>query len=74
MKKTVILLMAAIFSISIYSCRETTQEKTEEAARAIGEDLEAGAKEAGEKIKKGAKKVEEEIHEEIHETDDVNGV
>ncbi|MBT8295361.1 MAG: hypothetical protein KJO51_03015 [Gramella sp.] len=73
MKKTVILLMAAIFSISIYSCRETTQEKTEEAARAIGEDLEAGAKEAGEKIKKGAKKVEEEIHEEIHETDDVNG-
>ncbi|WP_026935071.1 hypothetical protein [Christiangramia echinicola] len=73
MKKTVILLFAAIFSLSIYSCRETTQEKTEEAAEAIGEDIEAGAKEAGEKIKKGAEKVEQEIDEEIHDTDDVNG-
>ncbi|CAL65341.1 membrane or secreted protein [Christiangramia forsetii KT0803] len=73
MKKALILIMAAIFSLSIYSCRETTQEKTEEAAKAIGEDIEAGAEEAGEKIKKGAKKVGEEIDEEIHETDDVNG-
>ena len=72
MKKSLILVMAAIFSLSIYSCRETTQEKTEEAAKAIGEDIEAGAKEAGEKIKKGAEKVEEEIDEEIHETDDLN--
>lgn len=72
MKKLVILIMAATFSLSIYSCRETTQEKTEEAAEAIGEDIKAGAKEAGEKIKKGAKKVEEEIDEEIHETDDLN--
>ncbi|MCM8569006.1 hypothetical protein NE848_06425 [Gramella jeungdoensis] len=77
MKKSVILILAMIFSLSIYSCRETTQEKTEEAAKAIGEDIEAGAEEAGEKIKKGAEKVEkevkEEIDEEIHETDDVNG-
>lgn len=73
MKKSVILIMAAIFSLSIASCRETTQDKTEEAAKAIGEDIEAGAKEAGEKIKKGAEKVEQEIDEEIHETDDVNG-
>ncbi|MGA8854427.1 MAG: hypothetical protein WB492_09650 [Christiangramia sp.] len=72
MKKSVILILAAIFSLSIYSCRETTQDKTEEAAEAIGEDIEAGAKEAGEKIKKGAEKVEEEIDEEIHETDDMN--
>ena len=68
-----ILVMAAIFSLSIYSCRETTQDKTEEAAEAIGNDIKAGAKEAGEKIKKGAEKVEQEIDEEIHETDDVNG-
>ncbi|GAA4315200.1 hypothetical protein GCM10023115_27220 [Pontixanthobacter gangjinensis] len=72
MKKAIILVTAAIFSLSIYSCRETTQEKTEEAAKAIGEDIEAGAKEAGEKIKKGAEKVEKEIEEEIHETDDLN--
>lgn len=72
MKKSVILILAVLFSLSIYSCRETTQEKTEEAAEAIGEDIEKGAKEAGEKIKKGAEKVEQEIEEEIHETDDVN--
>ena len=73
MKKLAILMMAATFSLSIYSCRETTQEKTEEAAEAIGEDIEAGAKEAGEKIEKGAEKLEQEIDEEIHETDDLNG-
>ena len=73
MKKTMALIMVAIFSLSIYSCRETTQEKTEEAAKAIGEDIEAGAQKAGEKIEKGAKKVKEEIHEEIHETDDLSG-
>ncbi len=73
MKKAVLLLMAVVFSLAMYSCRETTQEKTEEAAKAIGNDIEAGAKEAGEKIKKGAKKVTKEIDEEIHETDDVTG-
>lgn len=73
MKKSVILIMAVLFSLSIYSCRETTQDKTEEAAKAIGEDIEDGAREAGEKIKKGAEKVEQEIDEEIHDTDDVNG-
>ncbi len=73
MKKLGLLIVTAIFSLSLHSCRETTQEKTEEAAKAIGEDIEAGAKKAGEKIKKGAKKVEEEIEEEIQETDDVNG-
>ncbi len=73
MKRAVLLIMAVTFSLSIYSCRETTQQKTEEAVEAIGEDIEAGAKKAGEKIKEGAEKVEQEIDEEIHETDDVNG-
>ncbi|TRO64070.1 hypothetical protein [Christiangramia sabulilitoris] len=73
MRKLLILCMSAILSMSIYSCRETTQEKTEEAAKAIGEDIESGAREAGEKIKKGAEKLEKEIDEEIHQTDDVNG-
>ena len=73
MKRISFLLLAGVLTFSVYSCRETTQEKTEEAAEAIGEDIEAGAKEAGEKIKKGAEKVEQEIDEEIHETDDVNG-
>ena len=73
MKKLVMLLAVALMSISLYSCRETTQEKTEEALEAIGKDVKEGAEEAGEKIEKGAKKVGKEIDEEIHETDDVNG-
>ena len=74
MKKTVMILALAAMSISMYSCRETTQERTEEAAEAIGNDIEDGAREAGEKIERGAKKVGEEIDEEIHDTDDVNNV
>lgn len=73
MKKLAILMMASFFAISLSSCRETTQDKTKDAAKAIGEDIEAGAEKAGEKIEKGAKKVGKEIDEEIHDTDDVNG-
>ncbi|APG61414.1 hypothetical protein LPB144_07475 [Christiangramia salexigens] len=72
MKKAFIYVLTALFSLSIYSCRETTQEKTEEAAKAIGKDIEDGAKKAGDRIKEGAKKVKEEVHEEMHETDDAS--
>lgn len=70
MKKIAILFTALMFSLSSYSCRETTEEKTEEAIDAIGEDIEEGSKKAAEDIEKGAEKVEQEIHEEMHETDD----
>ena len=73
MKKIGFLVVAGFLMISLNSCRETTQNKTEEAAEAIGKDIEEGAKEAGEKIKKGAEKLGEEVEEEINETDDVNG-
>jgi gas vesicle protein len=68
MKKSVLILVA-IFSLSLYSCRETTQEKTEDAVEAIGEDIEDNVNKAGEKVEEGAKKVEKEIDEEIHEDD-----
>lgn len=70
MKKIVIVFGALVMSLSNYSCRETTEEKTEEAIDAIGEDIEEGSKKAAEDIEKGAEKVEQEIHEEMHETDD----
>ncbi|MCF4101933.1 hypothetical protein L1I30_09670 [Gillisia sp. M10.2A] len=73
MKKVFLLLMMAVITASVYSCRETTQEKTEDALESIGEDIETNTKKAGEKIEEGAKKVKEEIHEEMHDTDDVNG-
>ena len=73
MKKLALLLFAAVFATSIYSCRETTQEKTQDALESIGEDIETNAKKAGEKIEAGAEKVVKEIDEEVHDTDDVNG-
>lgn len=72
MKKPV-LILAAVLALSFYSCRETTQEKTEDAVEAIGKDIETNTEKAGEKIEEGAKKVGKEIDEEINETDDING-
>jgi gas vesicle protein len=66
------MLMLASMATSVYSCRETTQEKTEDALESIGEDIETNAKKAGEKIEAGAEKVVKEIDEEVHNTDDQN--
>lgn len=72
MKKLMLLCLLAVMAISVYSCRETTQEKTEDAVEAIGEDIETNTKKAGKKIEEGAKKVKQEVQEEIDNTDDVN--
>jgi len=50
MKKLFLLVFAGVFATSIYSCRETTQDKTKDALESIGEDIETNAKKAGEKI------------------------
>lgn len=63
MKKLFLLLMIAGITTSLYSCRETTKEKSEEAVEAIGKDIETNVKKAGEKIEEGAKKVKEEVQE-----------
>lgn len=70
MKKIFLSFVIAVFTLTAYSCRETTQEKTKDALEAIGDDIEDGTHRAAEEIKEGAKKVEREIDEEIHETDD----
>ena len=70
MKKVFLSIVLAGFAFSTYSCRETTEEKTEEAIEAIGEDVEEGTERAAEEIEQGAEEVEREIDEEIHETDD----
>lgn len=72
MRKSV-YFFAAVFIFVLYSCRESTQEKTEEAIEAIGEDIEDNTRKAGERIEEGAKKVKKEVDEEIHETDDLRG-
>jgi hypothetical protein len=53
-----------------WSCRETTQEKTEEAVEAIGEDIEAGTEEAAEAVEQELEEAGREIDEEYHGTDD----
>lgn len=73
MKRVMFLCLLAGMTISLHSCRESTQQKTEDAVESIGEDIETNTKKAGEKIEEGAKKVKEEVQEEIHNTDDVNG-
>jgi gas vesicle protein len=67
MKKLFLLLMIAGITTSIYSCRETTQEKSEEAVEAIGKDIETNVKKASEKIEEGAKKVKEEVEEKVED-------
>ncbi|CAM4351088.1 hypothetical protein [Gillisia limnaea] len=70
MKKLILMLMVAGMASSIYSCRETTQEKTQDAVEAIGEDIESNTKKAAEKIEEGAKKVKKEVQEGIDDTKD----
>lgn len=65
-------MMLAGFTTTIQSCRETTQQKTQDAVEAIGEDIEDNTKKAGRKIKEGAQKVQKDVQEEIDNTDDLN--
>lgn len=71
MKKLFLSLFVAAFTLSIYSCRETTEEKTEEAVEAVGEDMEAAGEEIEQTGEEAETTMEEEVHEEVHETDDM---
>ncbi|GAA4315206.1 hypothetical protein GCM10023115_27210 [Pontixanthobacter gangjinensis] len=81
MKKLFVLFAVATMSLSIYSCRETTEEKTEDAVEAMGEDVENAAEEAGNEMEEAGQDVEnaaenaeeemeQEVQEEVNETDD----
>tara|TARA_R100000935_G_scaffold626_1_gene2317 strand:- start:175 stop:408 length:234 start_codon:yes stop_codon:yes gene_type:complete len=72
MKKLSLLLLAAVFSLSIYSCRETTEEKTEDAMESAADDMEDAADEAGNEIEAAGENAETELEEEVNGTDDVN--
>lgn len=72
MKKLILSIFVAALSLSIYSCRETTEEKAEEAVEAAGEDIEHNTRKAGEEIEEGAEEIEREIDEEIHEDDEIH--
>lgn len=61
MKKLFLLFAVATMSLSIYSCRETTEEKTEDAVEEMGNDIEESAENVG-----------NEMEEEVEGTDDMN--
>lgn len=65
MKKLSLILLAAVFTLSMYSCRETTEEKTEDSLEEVGNDIETSTEETYEEV-------ETEINEEIEGTDDLN--
>ena len=80
MTKLVLLFAVATMSLSIYSCRETTEEKTEDAVESMGEDMENAADEAGDEmeeagqdVENAAENAENEMEEEVEGTDDMNG-
>lgn len=73
MKKLSLLLLGAVFTLSIYSCRETTEnhetnvDDVEAEVERAGEEIEGGAERAGEEIERAG----EEVEREIEETDDM---
>lgn len=73
MKKLSLLLLAAVFSLSIYSCRETTEEKTEDAMESAADDMGDAVDEAGNDIEDAADNAGNEVQEEVNGTDDING-
>ncbi|MBK5192701.1 MAG: hypothetical protein JJE07_05715 [Flavobacteriaceae bacterium] len=58
MKKLSLLLLAAVFTLSFYSCRETTEEKTEDAVEEIGNDIEEATEESVESVEEATEEVD----------------
>ena len=77
MKKLFLGLLVAAFTLSIYSCRETTEntetniEEVETDLERTGEDIEDGLEDAGNEIEQAGEEVGQEINEELNNTDDV---
>lgn len=67
MKKLFLGLLVAAFTLSIYSCRETSEENVENNVEEVETDLE----EAGEEAESGLEEAGNEIEQEVNETDDV---
>ena len=71
MKKMMFGFLIAGFVLSLTSCRETTEEKVEDAIESAGEDIRRNTERAAEEIEEGAENLEREIEEERQKIDDV---
>lgn len=72
MKKTILTVMALGLLLGTTACRETTQEKSEEAIEAIGEDIEQGTEEAIENTGEAIENAGQEMQEEVDSLDNNN--
>jgi hypothetical protein len=73
MKKLVTTFAALALIVSISSCRETTEEKAEDAVEAAAQDAEDNMEKAGDAVENAANEAGQEMKEEMDGTDDVNG-
>lgn len=73
MKKVITTLAALALIVSISSCRETTEEKAEDAVESAAQDAEDNMERAGDEIENAADNAGQEIEEEVDGTDDMNG-
>jgi predicted small secreted protein len=74
MKKLFLGLLVAAFTLTTYSCRETTEENMENDIEEVGndleetgEDMESDLEEAGDEIEQTGENVGEEIEQEVNE-------
>ena len=64
MKKFSLLLLASVFTLSIYSCRETTEERTEDSLEEVGTEVEETTEEAAYETEETFEENEVEVEEE----------
>jgi len=63
MKKLSLLLLAAVFTFSFYSCRETTEEKTEDAVEETGNDMKEATEESVDAVEEATDKFVDAVEE-----------
>ncbi len=61
MKKLSLLLLASVFTLSIYSCRETTEERTEDSLEEVEMEVEETTEEAAYEVEEEVEETEMEI-------------
>jgi len=71
MKKVLLTFASIALVASIYSCRETTEEKTEDAMESAAEDTENNMEEAGEAVENAGEEMNQEVQAEVNETDEM---
>ena len=71
MKKLFLGLALAAFTLSIYSCRETTEENTDTTIEEVEADVESNLEEVETEVEDATEEVETEVETEVEGTDGI---